>query len=113
MLKEYIRDNYKRPYGCMVATSVYLNSNVEVINIGVSVCNIQDTNNWNNKVATEIAYFRASTPSHGVKLATYRLVNNGNLSFYHSTKNQVERFVQRCRAYYKDKLILAPNIEWY
>ena len=112
-IKEFIRDFNNKPYGCMVATVVNMNG-VEVVSIGVSLCHKHDKNKWDKKLATEIAMGRAEVVNAKMRLPMHGpSVNDGPHVYYVYNEEELADFVKRSRAYFQDKPIILPNIEWF
>jgi hypothetical protein len=109
-IKEFIRDFDGKPYGCMVATVVDMNG-VEVVSIGVSLCHIHDKNKWDKKLATEIAMGRAEVVNCKMRMRALKFDNEHVYASH--CGDDLERFLQRARAYFQDKPIILPNIEWF
>ena len=109
-IKEFIRDFDGKPYGCMVATVVDMNG-IEVVSIGVSLCHVHDKNNWDKKLATEIAMGRAENINCKMRMRALKFDNEHVYASH--CGDDLERFLQRARAYFQDKPIILPNIEWF
>lgn len=107
-IKEFIRDDCGKPYGCMVATVVDVNG-VEMISVGVSICHEHDKNKWSKSLASEIAMGRAESVNCQMRLPIQGHVWHSRI--YNA--NALDFFLSRCRAYFQNKPIILPNIVWF
>ena len=100
-----------RNTGCMAATLVQLtndNNSPYVVAIGVSLCNLQH-DKFDKKIARDIAISRAKKHWKEYKLKNKYLYAVEYWSSIH-LKDEIDKFIQRCMRYYKDKSILHPKI---
>ena len=111
IIKEFIRDEIGKPYGCMVANVINYNG-VELVSIGVSMCHKQDKNKWDKKLATEIAEGRANTVGCEMRLPKYVKLYDDECWVF-SAEDDVEKFVKRCCTYFQDKPVVFPRIKWF
>lgn len=111
---KYIKQNWKgqiQNVGCMAATLVQLtndNNSPYVVAIGVSFCNLQH-DKFDKKIARDIAISRAKKHWKEYKLKNkylYAVEYWSNMYL----KDEIDKFIQRCMRYYRDKSILHPKI---
>lgn len=111
---KYIKQNWKgriQNAGCMAAVLVQLtndNNSPYVVAIGVSFCNLQH-DKFDKKLAKDIAISRAKKHWKEYKLKNkylYAVEYWSNIYL----KDEIDKFIQRCMRYYKDKSILHPKI---
>lgn len=111
---EYIKQDWKgqiRNIGCMTATLVQLtndNNSPYVVTIGVSLCNTQH-DKFDKKIAKDTALGRARNHWKEYKLKNKYLYDAEDWSSMF-LKDVVDKFIQRCMRYYKDKSIIHPKI---
>lgn len=103
-LIEYIRGYKDKPVGVMVAIKRPYNSlsgfiNTNLVTIGISVCHKSDV--WDKEIGRSKAFHR-----------TDLLINRQRYQLPISHKREIYNFYERCIRYFKNDLIILPNIEW-
>lgn len=110
-LKQYIRDEYRTPYGVIVAEPIIVGNTV-VVSIGMSVCH--DSDKFDKKLAYELAANRAVTCEwHRIKNLPPKFHQSYRIDYEHmirSLYDECNKFVARCQAYYKNLHVLSPRI---
>ncbi len=98
----------KRVIGCMLAVPLALcnSSPYDVVSIGVSLCNT-DHDVYDDKIGKELATGMLWNPFEKYTFPNKMLSHNKFL------KDEVTAFMNRCKAYYKDKIIVSPRIRFY
>lgn len=110
VIHEYIRDMNRRPYGCMIALPMTI-GDTKVISIGISICHELDIHKWDNRKAVSLAWKRANTyRDKAYKIPCYHKDADG---IDINILGDLYMFVSRCKAYYKDYLVLYPNIQLF
>ena len=111
-LKQYIRDERNCPMGVMVAT--VNEENPMYVHIGVSLCHEHDK--FDKTIGYNLAKDRVKNPNNWYKIKssyghhTYDV--SCNCSYCVETSDLINRFIDRCSAYFKNKMIVLPKIEY-
>ena len=106
-LKQYIRDEFNRPMGVMIATVD--EENPMYVHIGISLCHEHDK--FDKTVGYNLAKNRIKNPNNWYKLKIYNYKHIDNIEkCYISTSEIIDKFVDRCSAYFKNKMIVLPKI---
>lgn len=127
MLKQYIRNQDRQPYGCMLALPLHINS-LPVVSIGVSVCNTEH-DKFDKDIAYNYAYNRALNLNQTYKLCIWphgcippKDVDSENRphleyffsnAYFYTVRNLEELvawFTRRCVSYYKNRYVFTPKI---
>ena len=116
-LKEYIYryeacKNRKIFVGCLIATpldSTVNTGEVSLVGIGLSQCH--DIDKFNKEEATKIAFNRARRLTDTYKIHRKEIYTQQG---WKSISDIIQDFMwDRCFPYYKDKLIILPNIQFF
>ena len=108
-LKQYIRDEFNNPMGVMIATVD--EENPMYVHIGVSLCHAHDK--FDKIVGYNLAKNRTKNPNSWYKIKKFYLMHYVNkYDCNKSTNDIIHRFINRCSAYFKNKMIVLPKIEY-
>ena len=106
-LKQYIRDERNCPMGVMVATVD--EENPMYVHIGISLCHEHDK--FDKTIGYNLAKNRIKNPNNWYKIKTYSYKHRYNPTGYITGTNEViDSFIDRCSAYFKNKMIVIPKI---
>ena len=102
----YIRNDERKPIGCLVATLVPVEENSDspyMVAIGLAMCNTKH-DAFVKKTGKELATTRAKEHWKEYTFINYQT------SEYQDVHTEVFNFIQECIAYYKNKSIIFPKI---
>ena len=102
----YIRDDYYRPVGCLVAKLVSVSKDKDTplfVTVGLSMCNTKH-DKFNKKIGRELAITRAE------EYWKEYVFKNRQVSTYQNVETELQNFISSCVRYYKNKSIIMPKI---
>lgn len=108
-LKQYIRDEQNCPIGVMIAT--VNEENPIYVHIGVSLCHEHDK--FNKIVGYNLTKNRIKNPNSWHKIKKFKYKYSNNIEDWDMDINKIiNYFINRCSAYFKNKMIVLPKIKY-